>query len=239
MITGKTLSSHRALYSRHGYATPARTAPAARWLQATAFTFIAATGCSGKQTGDEGHERETSASEYVENAGTPSETPPDSFPSGPQLRSYCLYQLHWAPPDRQEHYACHWEGESTAWNYGDPTPAGAYWCECSDAGYVDVTSAEDCEAALRQGCDIELKGPSPCNRDGAVCWPVKGKPGSWGCSCSGDAQNLTLQETEKCEQALYDECSAPTCTNAAGSCEKMEDGEGSSPSMLPVTHRQP
>ncbi len=178
----------------------------------------------GGQSGDEG----TNADGPPVDMGMDDDGP--SPPVGGEIElPRCSRNEAYGPEGPSRYYVCfsddarYTEGE-VRWNYGDPTPPGAYRCDCNQE-QGSVTDADDCEAALESACAVDLDAPLWCGLPYGACWPLENDPGGWRCRCSEGAP-LVEARADRCELAAFTTCNGGACSDSSGSCTPRTDGVG-------------
>lgn len=158
--------------------------------------------------------------------------PPDGSPgSSPALPEVpgCDRTERDGPDSQPRPYFCFAadSGDSllrATWRYGEPTPPGAYRCNCNGIQRNEAEAAS-CEDALARACELDLDAPLACNTPFGACWPTPGDVGGWRCRC-GEGMELVEQRAESCDVAAFATCGTPECSAAAGQCTRKIAGVG-------------
>lgn len=197
------------------------------FLLALSLTCVA--GCAGKETGDEGHETNLPSSEVAEN-GTdePEPSEPEEAPSGEVPAPYCEFYDYLEPGSPR--YSCNY-GEASLdfinWRPGDATPAGPYRCQCAGEPYQEVTDAEDCVDAMATACGVDPTVEQCFERSSGkgLCEADTTDEENWRCRCDSDGSVEDI-DAASCDLAVFSTCGPPSCTDATGACEKLDDQVG-------------
>jgi hypothetical protein len=196
-------------------------------------------GCAGLMLALGCPDREVAVGGQSGDEGTNADGPPidvgmdDDGPSppvgGPRELPLCSRNEAYGPEGPLRYYVCfsddarYAEGE-LIWHHGEPTPPGAYRCDCNQE-LRSVSEADDCEAALESACAVDLDAPLWCGTPYGICWPLEDDPGGWRCRCSEGAPLIEVR-AESCELAAFTTCNSGACSDSSGSCTPRADGVG-------------